>query len=103
MARVRSTARVTREGEETEVTETAPISKVMKQSGLVLTDEGTPVTGAEQTVAEEEDIEEDEEDYSILIPSKPSHLDFEKSTVSEVDMPMMMKMRYFGEVDRKLV
>jgi hypothetical protein len=103
MARVRSTARVTREGEGTEVTETAPISKVMKQSGLVLTDEGTPVTGAEQTVAEEEDIEEDEEDYSILIPSKPSHLDFEKSTVSEVDMPMMMKMRYFGEVDRKLV
>jgi hypothetical protein len=44
MARVRSTARVTREGEETEVTETSPISEVMKQSGLVVTDEGTPVT-----------------------------------------------------------
>jgi hypothetical protein len=37
MARVRSTARVSREGEETEVAETAPISKVMKQSGLVVT------------------------------------------------------------------
>jgi hypothetical protein len=47
MTRVRSTARVTREGEETEVTETAPISEVMKQSGLVVTDEGTPVTDAE--------------------------------------------------------
>jgi ribosomal protein L23 len=30
MARVRSTARVTREGEETEATETAPISEVMR-------------------------------------------------------------------------
>jgi hypothetical protein len=53
MARVRSTARVSREGEETEVTETAPISAVMKQSGLVVTEgttnEGTPVAEAEQT------------------------------------------------------
>jgi hypothetical protein len=31
MARVRSTARVTREGEETEATGTTPISEVMKQ------------------------------------------------------------------------
>jgi hypothetical protein len=37
-----------------------------------------------------------------LIPSKPSHLDFEKSTVSEADMPMMMKLGYFGEAERKL-
>jgi hypothetical protein len=59
MARVRSTARVTR-GEETKVTETAPISEVMKQSGLVVT-EGT------------------------------------------TDMPMMMKLGYFGEAERKLV
>jgi hypothetical protein len=104
MARVRSTARVTREGEETETT---PISEVMKQSGLVVTegttDEGTPIAEAEQTVAEEENIEEDEEDYSILIPTKPSHLDFEKFTVSEADMPMMMKLGYFGEAERKLV
>jgi hypothetical protein len=47
MARVCSTARVTREGEETEVTETAPISKVMRQSGLVVADEGTPVAETE--------------------------------------------------------
>jgi hypothetical protein len=93
MARVRSTARVTREGEETETT---PISEVMKQSGLVVTegttDEGTPIAEAEQTVAEEENIEEDEEDYSILIPTKPSHLDFEKSTMSEADMPMIIRI-----------
>jgi hypothetical protein len=108
MARVRSTARVSREGEEIEVAETTPISEVMKQSGLVVTegttDEGTSVAEAEQTVAEEENIdEEDEGDYSILIPTKPSHLDFEKSTVSEADMPMMMKLGYFGEAERKLV
>jgi hypothetical protein len=107
MARVRSTARVTREGEETEATETAPISEVMRQSGLVVTegttDEGAPVAEVEQTIAEEEDVEEDEEDYSILIPSKPCHLDFEKSTVSEADIPMMMKLGYFDEAKRKLI
>jgi hypothetical protein len=107
MARVHSTARVTREGEETEATETVPISKVMKQSGIVVmegkTDEGTAVAEADQNVVEEEDIEEDEEDYSILIPSNPSHLDFDKSTVSKADMPMMMKLGYFGEAERKLV
>jgi hypothetical protein len=48
-------------------------------------------------------ITEREEDYNILIPTKPSHLDFEKSTVSEDDMPMMMKLSYFGEAKRKLI
>jgi hypothetical protein len=51
MARVHSTARVTRDGEETDTTETAPISEVMKQSGLVVTegaaDEGAPAAEAE--------------------------------------------------------
>jgi hypothetical protein len=107
MVRVRSTARVTREGEETEATETALIFEVIRQSGFVVTegttDEGAPVAEAEQTIAEEEDVEEDEEDYSILSPPKPSHLDFEKSTVSEADMPMMMKLGYFGEAEKKLV
>jgi hypothetical protein len=107
MARVRSTARVTREGEETEATETAPISKVMRQSDLVVTegtiDKGTPAAEAEQVDIEEENVDEEEEDYSILIPSKPSHLDFEKSTMSEADVPMMMKLGYFGEAERKLI
>jgi hypothetical protein len=51
MARVRSTARVSREGEETEVTGTAPISEVMERLGLVVTegtiDKGTPDAEAE--------------------------------------------------------
>ena len=106
MARVRSTARVSREGEETEVTETAPILEVMERSGLVVIegaiDEGTPDAEVEQAIAEE-NVDDVEEDYSILVPTKPSHLDFEKSTVSEDDMPMMMKLGYFGETERKLV
>jgi hypothetical protein len=104
MARVRSTVRVTREGEETEATETTPISEVMRQSGLVVTEgafeEGAPAAKAD---VEEENANEEEEDYSILIPSKPSHLDFEKSIVSEADMPMMMKLGYFEEAEKKLI
>jgi hypothetical protein len=37
------------------------------------------------------------------MPSKPSHLDFGKSTVSEADMPMMTKLGYFGEAKKKLL
>jgi hypothetical protein len=98
---------VSREGEETEVTETAPISEVMERSGLVVTeeaiDEGAPIAEAEQTVVEEENVDKSEEDCIILIPTKPSHLDFEKSTMSEDDMPMMMKLGFFGEAESKLV
>jgi hypothetical protein len=36
MDRIRSTARLRNEGEETEATKTAPISKVMRCSGLVV-------------------------------------------------------------------
>jgi hypothetical protein len=107
MARVRPTARVSREGEEIEATETTPISDFMERSGLVVTegtiDEGIPDAEAEHTVIEDENVDENEEDYSILIPTKPSHLDFEKSTLSEDDMPMMMKLCYFGEAESKLV
>jgi hypothetical protein len=74
----------------------------MKRSSLVVADEGTSNVEAEQTVIEGEDIES-EKDYSIMIPMKPSHLDFEKSTASEDDMPMMMKLGYFGEAESKLI
>jgi hypothetical protein len=107
MARVHSTARVTHDREEAEATETASISEVMRQSGLVVTegatDEGAPTTEAEQADIEEEDVDEEEEDYNTLIPAKPSHLDFGNSTVSEADVPMMMKLGYFGEAEKKLI
>jgi hypothetical protein len=107
MTRVRSTARVTREGEEAEAIETAPISEVMRQSGLVVMkgaiDEGAPTTEAEQADVEEENVDEEEEGYNTLIPTKPSHLDFEKSTMSESNMPMMMKLGYLRETKKKLI
>jgi hypothetical protein len=42
MARIRSTARLTNEGGETKATRTAPISEVMKRSGLVFQEEEGP-------------------------------------------------------------
>jgi hypothetical protein len=56
MARVCSTASVTRDGEKAEATETAPISEVMKQSGMVMT-EVAANEGASAAVAEYADIE----------------------------------------------
>jgi hypothetical protein len=107
MARVRSTTRVTRDREEAEAIETVPISEVMRQSGLVVTegatDEGAPIAEAEQADIEEEDVDEEEEDYNTLIPAKPNHLDFGKSTVSKADVPIMMKLGYFGETEKKLI
>jgi hypothetical protein len=107
MARVRLTARITRDGEDTEATETAPISKVMRKSRLVVpegaSDEGAPTTEVEQADIEEGDAGEEEIDYNTTMPSKPSHLDIGKSTVSEADMPMMTKLGYFREAEKKLI
>jgi hypothetical protein len=107
MARLRSIARVTHDGEETEATETASISEVMRRSGLVVTEgaphEGAPATEAEQANIEEGDTGEEEIDYNTTMPSKPSHLDFGKSTVSEADMAMMTKLGYFRETNEGLI
>jgi hypothetical protein len=90
MTRVRSTARVEREGGEAEGSETVPISEAMQRSGLVTLEE-IPTAEAEHATAEAEDenIEEtdSEDDYRIAMPSKPSHLDFGKSTVSRLICP----------------
>jgi hypothetical protein len=99
MARVRSTARVDREGDETEATETVPISEAMKQSGLV-TSEDVPAAEAEQADVEET---ESKDDYSSAVPSKPSHLDFRKSTISEGDLPKMLNLGYLSEAKKELV
>jgi hypothetical protein len=95
------------EGDEAKATEIAPISEVMKQSGLVVPgeviDEGASNVEARQTVVEGESDNESEEDYNILNLTKPSHLEFEKSTVTEDDMTMMKKLGYCGESESKLV
>jgi hypothetical protein len=67
MARVRSTARVTRDGDEAEAAETALISEVMRRSGLVVTegaaDEESPAAKTEHADIEEGDANEGEIDY----------------------------------------
>jgi hypothetical protein len=98
MARVRSTARVTRDEEEAKGAETAPISEVMKRSGLVASDDA-PAAEAEQADAEEL---ESEDDYSA-VPTKPSHLEFEKSTIFEDDLPKLLNLGYFSEAKKELV
>jgi hypothetical protein len=109
MARVRSTARVDREGDETEASETVPISEAMQRSGLVISEEmpSEDAEQAKQAIAgvEEEVIEETdpEDDYRIAMPSKPSHLDFGKSTVSKADLSKMVKSGFFNEDQKKLL
>src|SRR5688572_6315916 len=103
MARVRSIVRVTRDGDEVEAAETALISEVMKRSGLVVpedvSDEGAHAVEAEQVGAEEGESEDD----NSALPSKPSHLEFGRSTVTEDDMPNLMKLGYFSEAKKKLI
>jgi hypothetical protein len=108
MARVRSTARVTREGEEPGTSEMIPIFEMMKHSGLVVQEEKewVPTEGiagpkAEPTTAEADSDNED--DDGILSPSKPSHIEFGKSTIKAEDLVLMKKLGYFGENDDELV
>jgi hypothetical protein len=111
MARVRSTARVDREGDETEAADIVPISEAMKHSGLVTPEdmpaaedipavEDIPTAETERTAVEETDSEDD---YSSAVPSKPSHLDFGKSTISEADFPKMVKLGYLSEAKKELI
>jgi hypothetical protein len=99
IARVRSTARVSREGDEAKVIETAPITEVMRQSGLVVPEErvaeGTLTAEAEQITVGEGSGNEDEEDYTILSPERPSHLEFGRSTVTADGMVIMKKIGLF--------
>jgi hypothetical protein len=103
MARVRSTARVVREGDEAGTSETAPISEMMKCSGLVVQEEKELIPTEDIVDAEADCENEDEDDDGILSPSKPSHIEFVKSTVKVENLILMKKRGYFGENDDRLV
>jgi hypothetical protein len=65
MARVRSTASVSRKRDDAEMTEMAPISEMMWRSGLVVPEEAVAkgdIAEAEQSVAEDGSDDEFEED-----------------------------------------
>jgi hypothetical protein len=101
MARIRSTARLANEGEDTKATEMAPISEVMKRSGLVV-QEGEEVI-PEKDDAITEAASDDEEDDGILSPSKPSHIEFGKSTIKAEDLVLIKKLGYFRKNDDELI
>jgi hypothetical protein len=101
MARIRSTTRLTNKGEDTEAIEIAPISEVMKRSRL-------NVQEGEEVVPEKDDViveaaSDDEEDDDIVSPSKPSHIEFGKSTIKTEDLVLMKKLGYFGKNDDELI
>jgi hypothetical protein len=79
----------------------------MRRSGLVALEEaiveGASNAKAQQIMAEGGSDNESEEDNSILSPTKPSYVEFGKSTVTADDMVMMEKLGYFGEAESKLV
>jgi hypothetical protein len=108
MARIRSIARLTNEGEETEATEIAPISEVMRCSGLVVQEGEGSIPKKDDVIAEveytiAEAASDDEEDDGILSPSKPSHIEFRKSSMKAKYLILMKKPGYFGENDDELI
>jgi hypothetical protein len=74
----------------------------MRRSGLDVqgraTAEGTSNTEAEQVVAKVGSDNESEEDDSILCPTKPSHIEFGKSTVKAEDLVVMKKLGFFEKM-----
>ena len=108
MARIRSTARLTNEGGVTETAETAPILEVMRRSGLIIQEEGEAFLEKDNSNAEAENViaeaeSDDEEDDGILSPSKPSHIEFGRSTVKPENLVLIKKLGYFGKNDDELI
>jgi hypothetical protein len=108
MARIRSTARLTNEGGETEIAEASPISEVMRHSKLVIQEEGEAFPKKDNPNAEAENViaeagSDDEENDGILSLSKPTHIEFGRSTVKPEDLALMKKLGYFGKNDDYLI
>jgi hypothetical protein len=104
MARIRTTARLMNKGEEADVTETAPISEVMNDSSISVPREEMCALEKSNFEAKGETEGEDVEgDANVLCPSKPSHIEFGKSTVKADDLDLMKKLGYIGKNDDNLI
>jgi hypothetical protein len=80
----------------------------MRRSGLVaqegegsIPEKDDIIAEAEHTIAEF--ASDDEADDGILSPSKPSHIEFGKSTVKAEDLVLIKKLGYFGKNDDELI
>jgi hypothetical protein len=74
---------------------------MMNRSGLIVQEEKEPVPTEDVVDADVDSENEDDDD--ILSPSKPSHIEFGKSTIKAEDLVLMKKLGYFGENDDELV
>jgi hypothetical protein len=73
----------------------------MRRYGLVVQEAEGSVLKKDVVIAEA--TSDDEEDDGILSPSKPSHIEFGKSTVKPEYLILMKKLGYFGKNDDKLI
>jgi hypothetical protein len=104
MARIRSTARLTKEGGEIDATDMASISEIMKDSGMIAQREEKDaleknVYGAKGNTGGDDA----EDDAGILSPSKPSHIEFGRSTMKPGDLVLMKNLGYVGRNDDDFV
>jgi hypothetical protein len=102
MARIYMTAKLINESQSAFVTETAPISEVMRELGIVEPKDGEEVPSSEKNNLEVEG-DYDEEDLNILYPSKPSHIEFGKSTMKAKDFDVMKRLGYIGKKNDNLI
>jgi hypothetical protein len=104
MARFKATARLTNEGREIDTADTAPMSEIMKDSGMI--SQRKEKDAPKKNISDVEgntDGDDAEDDAGILSPSKPSHIEFGKSTVKPDDLVLMNQLGYVGKNDDDLV
>jgi hypothetical protein len=108
IARVRSTARLITGSEAADVTKSTPFSEVMRQSGII-----EPLDVEETNIAERRssgvraendvDSDNDDEDPNVLHPSKPSHIEFGRSTVKDKDLDILKRLGNVGRKDDNMI
>lgn len=81
---------------------TAPISEVIRESRIVDTKVAKDIDIAEKSDSESEE-DSDEEDLNVLLPSKPNHVEFGKSTVKVEDLDVLKKLGYIGQNDDTVI
>jgi hypothetical protein len=102
MARIRTTAKLINESEPVDVTETASISEVMRETDIVEPKDGVEVATSEKSNSEAKG-DNVEEDPNILYPSKASHIGFGKSNVKAKDLDVLKGIGYIGKKDDNLI
>ena len=102
MARLRTIAKLINESEVATVTETTLILEVMRESSIVKVKDGEEASMSEKINSKAKG-DYDEEDPNILYPSKPSHIEFEKSNVKAKNLDVMKRLGYIGKKDDNLI